>query len=118
MSFGTDMQQVANELLTEFGEAVTATYVDAGNYDPTTSNVVDNATHTYTGVGHPSPYTAAQIATGVVRVNDVQLLFYSATGVPEIGHIMQVRGKLYNVLTVDQLAVQGLTAAYRLQLRI
>lgn len=118
MSFGTEMQAVAKELLTEFGEVVTVTVTTGGSYDPTTSSVTGATNSSYSGVGHPEPYSSSQIATGVVRVDDVKLLFYSDSGVPEIGNIISLRNKDYNVLNVDRLAVQGLNAAYILQLRV
>lgn len=117
MTFASNMQSVASSLLTKYGRSVPFSRTVEGDYNPTTSGVGSGIDTTYTGIGHPSPYTAAEIATGTVTVKDIKLLTYSIT-TPLIGDTAVIDDDVYRVMNVDRISAQGEDIVYRLQLRI
>lgn len=117
MTFATNMQAVASNLLTKYGRSVSFSRTVEGAYNPTTSETGSGTITTYTGLAHPAPYTVAEIATGTVSVKDVKLLTYCAT-LPLIGDTAIVDSDTYRVMNVDRVSAQGTDIIYRLQLRI
>ncbi len=117
MTFATNMQTVALNLLTKYGRSVAFSRTVEGPYDPITSSVDIVSTTSYTALAHPAPYTVAEIATGMVTIKDIKLLAYSAT-LPLIGDAASIDGDSYRVMNVDKVSAQGTNIIYRLQLRI
>lgn len=117
MTFATNMQAVASNLLTKYGRSVSFSRTVEGAYNPATSDTGSGTTTSYTGLAHPVPYTVAEIATGVVTVKDVKLLTYCTT-LPLIGDTAIVDGEVYRIMNVERVSAQGSNIVYRLQLRI
>lgn len=117
MSFATNMQSVASNLLTKYGRPVSFSRTVEGDYDPTTSGVNDIEITNYEGVAHPSPYTVAELATGTVTVKDVKLLTYCTT-LPLIGDTVVIDDETYRIMNVGRVSAQGKDIIYQLQIRI
>lgn len=116
MSFATNLQDVANKILTTYGRAVTMTRVTEGSYDTSSSSTGSGTTITYNGVAHPSPYRSEEIDNTIILVNDVKLLVYTL-GVPLVGDTTVLDGTTHRVMSVNRLNAQGLNIVYELQLR-
>jgi hypothetical protein len=98
MTFLTDMQTVANELLTEYGETVSGQRVTEGAYDPTTSTTAAGSTTNYSGVGLPTQYNEEHIDGQNILQGDVLLVMYSTTQ-PEVGDRLTFNSLAYRSKT-------------------
>ncbi len=76
MTFSTNLKDVALRLLTTYGRPVDFDRADEGDYNPYTSETGSDTTTSYSGNGHPSPYSSIEIASGSVEVKDIQLLLH------------------------------------------
>ena len=117
MSFATDMQSVASELLSEFGQEVTFSRTSQGAFIPSTGAVGSGTSSTYTANVHPSDYTAEEIDGVSVLYSDVKLLTYSTTEVL-VGDTVSLDGVVHRVQNVIKKNAQGLTIAYEVQVRL
>ena len=116
MSFASSLQAVAQSLLSTYGRSVTMTRVTEGEYDPQTSGVTTTSSTTYTGYGHPSPYSVAEIAGAGVLATDIKLMFYGTT-TPLVGDTASIDSASYRIMNVQKISAQGSNIIYTLQLR-
>lgn len=116
MTFATRMQSTALNLLTKYGRSVTLTRVTEGTYNPETSDTGVSFTTTFSGYGHPSPYSVQELDNELILLTDIKLLFYSTT-VPSIGDTASIDNLSYRVMSVQKLNAQGQNIVYILQLR-
>jgi hypothetical protein len=117
MSFASDMQTVADDLLTELGQELTFTRVVAGNFNPATGSTGAGTTTTYTAKCHPSQYQAQDIDGILILRDDVRVIAYCAT-VPLVGDYVTIDGVSHGVRNVQRIKAQGTDVVYILQARI
>lgn len=116
MTFATDMQAAALDLLTDFGQSLTFTRYSSNAYNPSTGGVDPVTSTTYTGYGHPSSYSSDEIDGTMIQVNDIKLLLYTTT-TPDIQDSVTIDSNLYRVENVEFVKAQGSNIYYKLQLR-
>lgn len=116
MTFATEMQAAALELLEDLGQALTFTRYTSTDYNPSTGGVDPVTSTTYAGFGHPSSYLVDEIDGTLVQVNDIKLLLYT-TGTPAIDDVVTIDSNVYRVQNVERVKAQGSNIYYRLQLR-
>ncbi len=117
MTFSTNLKAVATRLLTIYGRPVDLDRAEEGAYNPYTSETGTDTVTSYSGNGHPSPYSATEIAAGSVEVKDIQLLLQTDT-LPLIGDVATIDDDVYRVMNVTRVSAQGEDIVYKLQLRI
>ena len=122
MSFYGDMATTANELLSEFGQAVTIRRQTSGGYDPETGTTSVTTTNE-TGNGavfdfgmHKSGQSFT--AESLILAGDKQLLL-SPIGVsaPLPGHLAIIGGETWNIVSIKATAPAGLAVLFECQLR-
>lgn len=117
MSFATDMQEVANDLLTEFGQSVTFGRTTQGTFVPSTGAVGAGTSTNYTALVHPSDYTSEEIDGVSVLYGDIKLLVYSITAVL-VGDTISLDTVVYRIMSVIKIRAQGATIVYKVQIRV
>lgn len=121
--FYDEMQEMASELIAEFGQALTHISVTEGVYNPATGTTT-NTTTTQNGFGAIFEFTnqeagVIQTAGGLVQTNDRKLLL-SSSGItvgPLPNDTMTVDGVVYTVLKVQTLKPAATVVMYELHLR-
>lgn len=117
MTFASDMQAVAFDLLTELGQTLTFTRVTAGDFVPTTGAVNGNLTSTYTALCHPSQYNSEEIDGTLIKRDDLRLIAYTAT-TPLVGDTVTIDGLSHRLQNVQRIKAQGTDVVYILQARV
>ncbi len=117
MSFATDMQEIAVDLLTEFGQIVTFSRTTQGTFIPNSGAVASGTASTYTALINPSDYTSEEIDGISVLYGDVKLLCYTTTPVL-VGDTVDLDGVTYRVMSVIKIRAQGVTIVYKVQVRV
>lgn len=116
MTFATNLQATANRLLTNYGQAIGVMRDVVSGYVVETGDVVEGLDISYTGYGHPSPYTSENIASALVQQGDIRLVFYSTTQ-PLVNDLFTIDGIVYTAMAVNNKKAQGLDIYYEVQLR-
>lgn len=116
MSLASDFQATALELLSELGQSISVTRDNVGNYTPADGTVTEQADTNYTGYGYPDNYNSFFVDGTLIKQDDVQLYFYSATE-PRIDDLFTVGTKVYTALNVEKITVTGSNVMYIVQLR-
>lgn len=116
-AFSTSLSDAATSLLTNFGESVTFERVTEGSYNPSTSDVGASTTTTFTGYGHPGPFSNNEIDGELIRATDISLITKVSTE-PQEGDTVTLSSTEYRVMSVTKLRAQGVNIVYRVQLRI
>ncbi len=99
----SEIAETANEIIEEFGQAVTLTHVIPGAYDPTTGGVT-NTTTTQTGTGAVVNWAARQIDGTLIRATDKRLLLSplntagAALTAPVLGDTVSIGGVTYTLV--------------------
>lgn len=118
MSFYSEMAEVADDLITEFGQTVTHKVQSASTYDPDTGA----STLTYvdsTGHGCIVEFDKELIDGSSVRVGD-KLCLLSPAGIsePKLGDLIVIGAETWNVVPpVSVVAPAGIACLYEVQLR-
>lgn len=102
-----EMQAVADELITEFGQAGTVTRIAP----PDPVNGGDPVETAYPATLVPMAYDARNIDGTVIKTGDVQI-YISAVGlgiVPQVDDIATVGGKGYQIVNLDPYNFDGIT---------
>lgn len=102
-----EMQTVAAELITEFGQAGTVTR----NAPPDPVNGGDPVESEYPATLVPMAYDARNIDGTVIKTGDVQI-YISAVGLgitPQVDDIATVGGKGYQIVSIDPYNYDGVT---------
>lgn len=127
MSALDSLGPIANDLLSQFGQAVTL-------HQPATDGVFNPATDTTTGASPPADhagsgveesYSAFSVASGVVLAGDVKFLLsgLKADGspmpkpVPDSWTLTKADGSVWAIKRADTLAPAGTPVMFTLQLR-
>jgi len=116
MSFSSDLKNVALELLSTLGQAVTFKREVINSYNPATGEVDEDAFITYSGYGQPENYESSQIDNVLIQQNDILLLLYSVTE-PQVNDIFTVSSKEYTAQNVKIYQGEGSQIMYLVQLR-
>jgi hypothetical protein len=102
-----EMQAVADELISEFGQTGTVTRITAP--DPITGG--DGTEDDYDATLVPMAYSAREIDGTVIKVGDVQI-YISAIGLaitPTVGDLVSVNGATYRIERADPNRYDGAT---------
>ena len=116
MTFATDMQAVALDLLSEFGQQLTFTRYSSNDYNVATGGVDPVTSTTYTGYAHPSGYNRKDIDGVLIQENDIKVLLYTTT-TPALQDITTIDSNVYKIVNIDFVKAQGSNIIYKLQLR-
>lgn len=116
-TFSTNMKNVANSLLTNYGQDISFVRWTTSEYNTATGAVEPMQSTTFSGKGHPNNYRLDEIDGETIQVNDVRLIVYSVTA-PQIQDEATVDSVIYRVMNVEKLQAQGEAIVYRLQLRV
>lgn len=116
-SFSNSLKNVANNLLSSYGQSVTFTRYTTNEYDTATGAIDPVTSITFTGRMHPGPYRLDEIDGEMIQVNDISALVYSTTE-PLINDSAVVDGVIYRVMNIEKIKAQGEAIVYRLQLRV
>lgn len=116
MSFSSSLQNVANKLLTNYGQTVSVSRPNVVFLDPTTGIATETAPTNFSGVGHPSVYNIAFVNNTTIFNTDIKLSFYSAT-TPQAGDIFTIGTITYTAISVNKSTAQGNDIYYIVQLR-
>ncbi len=117
-AFSQEMQQVAVDLLTEFGQAVSFLREVKGSYDPNSLQNPVVSTTTYSGFGVPTAYLLPEIDGTLVQADDIKLLAHIMTEVPLTSDQVNLGGINYRIQRVVKTVVNGEDVIYELQLRV
>jgi hypothetical protein len=119
----SEIAETANEIIEEFGQAVTLTHVIPGAYDPTTGGVT-NTTTTQTGTGAVVDWAARQIDGTLIKVGDRRLLLSAfktdgaALTAPVLGDTVSIGGVVYTLVEpLKTVGPAGITVIYECNLR-
>lgn len=117
MTFATNMQAVALNLLRGYGQAVTLSRSVEGVYIPETAETAAASDTTYSGYIHTSPFSTSEVDGVTILATDISAYLYSTT-LPLSGDTVSIDNVSYRVMQVNQLKAQGIKIVYRLQLRV
>ena len=116
-AFSSNMKNVANKLLSTYGQSVSFVRWTTTEYNTATGGVDPVTSATFSGLGHPSSYKLDEIDGQTIQVNDVKMIVYS-TSEPQIEDEATVDNVKYRVMNVEKIQAQGEAIVYRLQLRV
>lgn len=118
MSLAGTLTNIATQLITQFGEAVTLTRSVQGEYDPTTGETLPGDTVTYTAFGVPESYKSKEIDGVTVIKGDLKVTIYKTTLLPLVNDVITIAETDYRVLDVERIRAQGLDVIYQMQVRV
>ena len=116
-AFYTEMQELAQELLEDFGAPVTLVKEGSagGGYDADGNVQAHVASVSVTGVGAALDYKRDEIDGTVIQSGDCKLLYKG--GAPEIGMTVTLSGIKWRVVAFMPLDPAGIVVMYECQLR-
>lgn len=122
MAFYDDMQEVATNLVTEFGTSVSLRKIVSGAYDPATGAVTQSSTD-HAGKGIKVGYRQDMINGETVLQGD-QMLFLTATKTdgtampaPDTTDRIVIGSSLYQIIADMTVQPAATTVVYKLQIR-
>lgn len=117
MTFYAEMIELAEEMLTEFGQPLTLTRVaNAGGFDDAGNPIAPSAPVSVTGQGVKLDYEIDEIDGETVRTGDAKLLWVG--GEPLTGMTGTIDGEVWRVVSVGKLQPGGTLVFYpNVQLR-
>lgn len=113
-----ELAQVAEELITEFGEAVTFSTHDSGDYDPSIGEGSADLSTSYVGYAVPFEYSAREIDGTTVLRGDKYVLCHQMSNVPAVDDTITIAGTSYRIIRVSNTRLNGDDIIYKLQVRI
>lgn len=116
-TFSDNLQNVANTLLTDYGQTISFERWSTSEYNTATGGVEPLEATTFTGKAHLSSYRRDEIDGQTVQIDDINAIVYSTTA-PLIEDQATVDSVNYRVMNVEILKAQGEAIVYRLQLRV
>ena len=116
MAFKDDMKQLAVDMLSELGEAVTVSRSNASSFNPATGTVTESAATTYSALSHPSFFAKEYVDGVAILSTDIRLLIYSTT-IPLAGDVFTLSSAEYTAISIQQIRAQGSNIVYIAQLR-
>lgn len=116
-AFYAEMQVVAQELLTDFGQPVTLIIEGSagGGYDASGDPLPATPDVSVVGVGAALDYTLNEIDGTVIQSGDCKLLYKGDA--PQIGMVVTLLGNKWRVIDVMPLQPGGIVVMYTCQLR-
>lgn len=118
-TFATDMAATVSELGFELGRQVTITAPVDSDFVPADGSMTeDNSPDTDTVYGFDTRYNEYDLKDTTILRTDVQLIMEIPTIVPTKDCLITMGDLTYSIESVQPMNVQGVTIAYRLQLRI
>ena len=122
MSLVTDLQNVAADLISEFGQVVVMSRVVEGAYVPDTGAVGAGTTTSWGGYLVPEGLTrdVGNTKTGAgdtTQTTIIDAILYTAT-TPKVGDVATTDSTAYRVMSVVPVKLSGSTIIYNLQLQI
>lgn len=124
MSFYSEMAAIAHEILSEFGQAATLTYLTEGAYDPDTrapassSPTTENCTAAVFPLGEDAAAKIAKLTKAdALTLTSALEAYLSATELsqePEPGNVLTVDGKKHTVIIAWNLSPAGTDVLYDL----
>lgn len=116
-TLSTNLRNVANILLTNYGQTISFVRWSTTEYNTTTGGVEPVNSTTFSGRAHPSTYRLDEIDGQTIQLNDIRAIVFSATE-PLIEDEATMDDVVYRVMNVEKLQAQGEAIVYRLQLRV
>lgn len=116
-TFSDDMAAIAQDLISEFGEAGTFTRNVEGAYNPDSGEPFGESTITYSGYILPTNYSDYELANSIVQKGDIKVLAYKMSQVPAPMDLLtfgDFSGKLINIM---RSRINGNDVIYTLQVR-
>ncbi len=117
MSEASELQDVAVELITEFGELCAFSRTVEGVYNPDAGESFGETPVLYSGYVVPMAYSAYELANSIVEKNDIKLLTSKMTQVPATGDILTFNQLSVRIVNVLSTRYQGNDIIYTLQVR-
>lgn len=116
-AFYTEMQDLAQELLEDFGAPVTLTKEGSagGGYDADGNVQAPVASVSVTGVGATAEYMTSEIDGTVIQSGDAKLIYKG--GAPLIGMLVTLSGIKWRVVNIRPTWPAQIVTHYNLQLR-
>jgi len=115
--FSNQMTQIADQLITYFGESVSFTRKTKAGFNPSTSQAIPGETTTYVTRGVPENYNMDEVDNSLIERGDMRLTLSKTTMVPLVGDIASFRGANWRVINVDIISAQGDNIVYQVQVR-
>lgn len=116
MSLVTDLQNVAADLISEFGQVVVMSRVVEGAYVPDTGAVGAGTTTSWGGYLVPEGLTK-DIDKATASTTTIDAILYTATA-PKVGDVATTDSTAYRVMSVVPVKLSGSTIIYNLQVQI
>ena len=120
MSFYSEAAATAAQLLTEFGQPLSLSYVASSTYDPATSTATPQPSQKYTAYGVMFDYDTKFVDQTMILQGDkhVYLSTKGLSVVPKAGMILtDGAGETYTIISVKPLAPALVTVLYEMQVR-
>ena len=116
-AFYAEMQELAQELLDDFGAPVTLVKEGSagGGYDADGNVQAPVADVTVMGVGATAEYMAIEIDGTVIQSGDTKLIYKG--GVPQIGMFVTLSGIKWRIVNINPTWPAQIVTHYKLQLR-
>ena len=121
MSFYSDLQDTAEELISEFGKDwIIRRGLDAtGAYNPSSNTTTGGTSTDYTVKGIRKEYNDYQVSEGVAERGDFKVIIEakSLTITPDTGDELVEGSAVYQIVNVDIKKPADVVLAYELQVR-
>jgi len=116
--FSDEMALVAEELITEFGEAGSFERTVQGTYDPGSADILFDTVTNYSGFVAPMDYKDFEIDGTIILKGDFRVLAHDMDEVPSVGDELTFNSKTCRIINVSATRVNGASVLYSLQCRI
>lgn len=116
MTFYADMQSLATELLTEFGQNITWSQTTGGTRDTATGETTGETTTNYSGYGAMFDFDTRLVNGDQILATDKRLLL-QAGDIPKVQDKLTINGTAYTVISIEELNPAGTKVMYVIQLR-
>lgn len=119
----SEIAETANEILAEYGQAVTLTRIVPGTYNPATGGMTGASTSTQTGWGAVFEYINKNIDGTLIQSGDKQLLLSAinsagtALTAPIINDTVTIGGVVMTITQIKPLSPAGTTVLFDCNLR-
>lgn len=119
MTFYSEMQGVANELLTEFGDTWTLRRVNKGTYNPSTNTRTTDSTDNYSVKCVRQNYKNNQIDGENIQNGDILLLVdaYGLEITPDTTDIFINSSETWQIVNIELIKPGDTIVMYKIQVR-
>lgn len=119
MTFATEMREMMDELLTEFGNAAVFKNITSSPIDPTTGTVAKVTADEPATVSGPVGFDPRLIDGTMIQARDAEIQL-SAEGLawePDVNERVVIDSKTWTVIAKEPIRVQDTNVGWRLQIR-